>query len=159
MYPRVSSFPGLCHFQLHKEWRGPGIFSHVCDVQGRKVVERTFNMGALGLRTVRRAKIPGNLPHIITSRGRLLYTPSIELVVGCVLLVQVHYPNSRFRAEPKVSKTFCGLVSHSHWGGLRAIKARCDRGRRRSSIGFLWRELIFPRMYLSLVLDCLLYCK
>jgi len=41
-------------------------------------------MGALGLRTARRAKVPGNLPHVyyIASGGRPLYIPSIELVVG-----------------------------------------------------------------------------
>jgi len=37
----VASFPGLYHLQLHEERRGPGIFSRVCDVEGRKVVERT----------------------------------------------------------------------------------------------------------------------
>ena len=36
----LASFPGLCHFQLHKECGGPGIFPHVCDVKGRKVVAK-----------------------------------------------------------------------------------------------------------------------
>jgi len=58
----IASFPGLCCFWLHKERGGPGIFSHVCDVKGRKVVERTsLSMGALRFRTTRRANVPGNL--------------------------------------------------------------------------------------------------
>ena len=35
----LASYPGLRCFGLHKEHRGPGIFSHVCDVKGRKVVD------------------------------------------------------------------------------------------------------------------------
>ena len=47
-----------------------------------KVVE--LNVGELELRTARRAKVRGNLPHIFASWGRLLYTPiaSVERVVG-----------------------------------------------------------------------------
>ena len=53
----IASFPGPCTaFGCTKEREGPGMFSHVRDVKGRKVVERT--MGDLGLR---RAKVPGNL--------------------------------------------------------------------------------------------------
>jgi len=37
----VALFPGPHRFRLHKECGGPGIFSHECDVKGRKVVERT----------------------------------------------------------------------------------------------------------------------
>ena len=37
----LASFPGLYCFRLHEERRGPGIFSHVCDVKGRRAVERT----------------------------------------------------------------------------------------------------------------------
>jgi len=37
----VTSFPGLRRFWMHKEHRGPGIFSHAYDVKGSKVVERT----------------------------------------------------------------------------------------------------------------------
>ena len=37
----VASFPGLHCFRLHEKFRGPGIFSHVCDVKGRKLVERS----------------------------------------------------------------------------------------------------------------------
>jgi len=49
----------------HEERGGPGISSHMHNVKGRKVVERTkLNMGALALRTARRAKEPGNLPHV-----------------------------------------------------------------------------------------------
>jgi len=36
----ATSFAGLCCF-LAKECRGPGIISHVCDVNGRIVVERS----------------------------------------------------------------------------------------------------------------------
>ena len=63
---KVALFPGLHQFRLHKERRGPGIFSHMHDVKGRKVVERIYlNVGALaGLRTARRANVPGNLPHV-----------------------------------------------------------------------------------------------
>ena len=60
----IALFPGRCHFRLHEEHGGPGIFSTVRDVKGRKVVERT-NVGAPELRTARRAKVP-----------------SVELVVG-----------------------------------------------------------------------------
>jgi len=34
----LASFPGPRHVWLHKDHRGPGIFSHVHDVKGRKVV-------------------------------------------------------------------------------------------------------------------------
>ena len=37
----VALFPGLCHLWLREERGGPGIFSHACDIKGRKVVERT----------------------------------------------------------------------------------------------------------------------
>ena len=41
--PDVASFPGLRHFRFHEEPGGPGmvIFSHMREVKGRKVVERT----------------------------------------------------------------------------------------------------------------------
>jgi len=32
----ITSFPGLRHFQLHKERGGPGNFFHVHDIKGRK---------------------------------------------------------------------------------------------------------------------------
>ena len=39
------------------------MFPHVCDVEGRKVVER--NVGELGLRTARtKVHVRGKLPHI-----------------------------------------------------------------------------------------------
>ena len=38
----LASFPGLCAaFGCTKERGGPGMFPHVRDVEGRKVVERT----------------------------------------------------------------------------------------------------------------------
>ena len=38
----VASFTGpSATFGCTKECRGPGMFPHVCDVEGRKVVERT----------------------------------------------------------------------------------------------------------------------
>ena len=41
------------------------MFPHVRDVEGRNVVVRTqLNVGELGLRTARRAKVRGNLPHV-----------------------------------------------------------------------------------------------
>ena len=44
---------------------GPGTFPHVSDVKGRMTVERPkMNVGILGLRTARRAKVPGNIPHV-----------------------------------------------------------------------------------------------
>ena len=60
VYSDVSQyqFPGLHRFRLHKELehRGPGIFSHVREVKGRKVVKRTsLNVSALGLRRAKRA--------------------------------------------------------------------------------------------------------
>jgi len=39
--PTLALFPGPHRFWLHKEHGGPGIFSHVCDIKGRKVVDRT----------------------------------------------------------------------------------------------------------------------
>ena len=57
------------------------MFLHVRDVEGRKVVERTsLNMGELGLRTARRAKVTYHT--YLASGGRLSYTPNVELVVG-----------------------------------------------------------------------------
>ena len=44
---------------------GPGTFPHVSDVKGRKgKKDRKFNVGVVGLRTARRAKVPGNTPHV-----------------------------------------------------------------------------------------------
>jgi len=40
--PMVALFPGLHLFRLHEEHGGPGILSYVCDVKGRKVVERKW---------------------------------------------------------------------------------------------------------------------
>jgi len=36
-----SLVPRLSHFQLHEDRGQPGIFPHMCDVKGKKVVERT----------------------------------------------------------------------------------------------------------------------
>ena len=45
------------------------------DITGRKMVERPkMNVGILGLRTARRVKAPGNIPHILASGGRLVLT-------------------------------------------------------------------------------------
>ena len=53
--------PARC-FQLHEECGGPGTLS---DVKGRKMVQRfKMNVGVLGLRTARTAKVPGNIPHV-----------------------------------------------------------------------------------------------
>ena len=61
----LASFPGPCRFWLHEE---------------RRVVEITkLNVGALGLRTARRAKVPGTY---VASGWQLLYTPIVELVNG-----------------------------------------------------------------------------
>ena len=50
-------------FRLHKRMRA-GVF-HVHDVKGIKMVERSeINVGTLGLVTARRAKVPGNIPHV-----------------------------------------------------------------------------------------------
>ena len=39
---KLASFPGpRAAFGCTKERGGPGMFPHVCDVEGRKVVERT----------------------------------------------------------------------------------------------------------------------
>ena len=40
--PTAASFPGPRRFRLHDERGGPGIFLHVHDIKGRKVVERTY---------------------------------------------------------------------------------------------------------------------
>ena len=37
----LALFPGPHRLRLHKERGGPGFFSHVRNVKGRKVVERT----------------------------------------------------------------------------------------------------------------------
>jgi len=34
----LASFPGPRCFRLHEERGGPGIFSHVCNIKGRKDV-------------------------------------------------------------------------------------------------------------------------
>ena len=47
-------------FWLHQEYGGPGIFSHVRDIKGRKDL---IECRCTGLRTATRAKVPGNLPH------------------------------------------------------------------------------------------------
>ena len=58
----VALFPYPCRFRLHAEHGGPGVISQVHDIKGGKVVQRTYlNVGALGLRTARRVKVPGNL--------------------------------------------------------------------------------------------------
>ena len=45
----------------------PVTFPHVTDVRVDRLVERLeINMGALGLRTARRAKVPGSIPHIFS---------------------------------------------------------------------------------------------
>ena len=59
--PDLALFRGLHHFWLHEEH---GIFSRMCDVKGRKVTE--MNVGALGLRTTRTAKILGNLTPVLS---------------------------------------------------------------------------------------------
>ena len=46
------------------KWGVPGTFPHVSDVKGRKAVQRPtnlMNVGVQGLRTVRRAKVLGNI--------------------------------------------------------------------------------------------------
>ena len=40
----------------------PGNFSHVSDTRVERQVK--VNVGTLGLRAARRAKVPGNLPHV-----------------------------------------------------------------------------------------------
>jgi len=43
----------------------PAPRTHMCYVKGRNMVERVeLNVGALGLRTARRAKVPGSLTHV-----------------------------------------------------------------------------------------------
>jgi len=37
----LALLPVPHRFQLHEERGEPGIFSHMCDIKGRKVVERT----------------------------------------------------------------------------------------------------------------------
>ena len=53
------------------------MFPHMRDIKGRKDL-----VGELGLRTARRAKVRGNLPLVSSKQRRLLYTPSVEYVVG-----------------------------------------------------------------------------
>ena len=44
---------------------GPGTFPHVSDVKGRKgYKDRKQAWAYVGLRTARRAKVPGNTPHV-----------------------------------------------------------------------------------------------
>ena len=59
---------------------GPDIFSHVYDIKGRKAVEMTWAQWGSDQQEELRYQITYHM--YIASRGRLLYTPSIELVVG-----------------------------------------------------------------------------
>jgi len=75
---KLALFPGLHIFQWHEECGGPGIFL-TCDVKDIKVAGRTYlNVGALGLRAARRAKVPEM--HLASGR-QLLYTLSVEPAV------------------------------------------------------------------------------
>ena len=62
----IASFPGLCAaFSCTKECGGPGTFPHMGDIKGRKTVERPkLNVGVLRLRTARRVKVSGIIPHV-----------------------------------------------------------------------------------------------
>ena len=75
----LASYPGLHHYRLHEKCGEPCNFSHVCDVKCRNVVERTWSLGAMGLRTARRAKVTYHT--YLASGGQLLYALNIGLVV------------------------------------------------------------------------------
>ena len=71
-----SLIPRPAPFQLHEECGGPCIFSHVCDIKGRKDLIECRCTGS-------QQEALGELPHIASQCiGQLLYIPSIELVVG-----------------------------------------------------------------------------
>ena len=62
MSPVLPSFPSLA---VQKSRRGPVIFAHVSDVRIERIVERVFLcVGAVQLRTSKRAKLPGNFPNV-----------------------------------------------------------------------------------------------
>ena len=83
----LASFPCTCAaFGCTKEREGPGMFPRMRDVEGRKVVERTY-VGDLGLRTGRRASYQVTYHTYLASGGRLSYTPSVERVVGLKTLL------------------------------------------------------------------------
>ena len=71
-------FPGPCAaFGCTKEHKGPGMFSHVCDVEGRK--DLWVNWGSEQQKE-QRCKVTYHT--YLASGGRLSYTPSVERVVG-----------------------------------------------------------------------------
>ena len=53
--------------EVRKAWErgyagGPGTFPHVSDVKTVEIPK--VNVGVLGLRTARKTKVPGNIPHV-----------------------------------------------------------------------------------------------
>ena len=71
------------HFGLHKKHWGSGIFSHVHDIKGRKVVEGlNWAWAHWGSEQQEELRYQVTYHMYLASGGRLLYTPSIELVVG-----------------------------------------------------------------------------
>jgi len=66
----LASFPGSRRFWLHEECGGPGSFSHMRDIKGRKDL---LNVSALRLRTAR-VRYQVTYQTYVASVGRLLYT-------------------------------------------------------------------------------------
>ena len=66
----IARSPSFSSLTVRKSGRGPGIFSHMSDVGGRKDGRRGLIVrGHKGSRTVRRTSIPGNLRHVSSYRG------------------------------------------------------------------------------------------
>ena len=71
--------PAFCHLQYGK-WGEPGIFSHVSNVRIERMVE--LCEGALGPEQQTGPRYYVTYHMYLACRGRMLYTPSVECVVG-----------------------------------------------------------------------------
>jgi len=79
--PMVASVPGPLRYWLHEEHGGLDILSHVYDIKGRKVVERMWVQWGWDQQEELRYQVTYHT-YYEASRGRLLYTLSVELAVG-----------------------------------------------------------------------------
>ena len=62
----LALFPGPRCFRLHEERGGPGIFSHMCNIKGRKDL---IECGHTGDQNSKKS-----LPHVSNWRGVTVYT-------------------------------------------------------------------------------------
>jgi len=119
--PMVALVQGLHLFWLHEEHGGPDIISHVYDINGRKVVERTWAQWGWDQQEELRYQVTYHM--YIASRGRLLYTSSVELVVGWAIhetllfrYVICRIRHAHMRNDTRFSPLFC-TASDKKLGG------------------------------------------